>query len=356
VSAAGLSGKIWVSPTRGKTDIVDDLPQIRAWSDVSFDQFHQEIVPLNQPAHIKSLVGHWPSVQAGNQSSKAIGDYLKNFETGKQVNAAVGDPRLNGRFSYSDDLKGVNFNRSRVTVSEALDTLIHMTGLQDSYAVAIQAIAVKDTLPGFAEANPLPLLDSSIEPTMWFGNRALVAPHYDIHDNIACNVAGARTFTVFPPEQIENLYVGPSLGAPGGVPISTVDLRAPDLERFPRFAGALDSAQRATAEAGDAIYIPALWWHAVESTQDLNVLVNYWWGGLPDNGISPNDSLQHAMLTIATLSEAKREAWKSYFDYYVFRLGIDPTAHLPDGLEDIVTSLSPEQKRMVYALLASHLQ
>lgn len=62
------------------------------------------------------------------------------------------------------------------------------------------------------------------------------------------------------------------------------------------------------------------------------------------------------MLSIARLSPAKRAAWKSFFDYYVFRLDCDPTAHLPEGLEDVVTSLNPEQKRVVLNFLIKHLQ
>ena len=64
---------------------------------------------------------------------------------------------------------------------------------------------------------------------MWLGNRAIVAPHYDIHDNLACVVAGRRKFNLFPPEQIENLYPGPTLVTPGGVPVSMVDLNQPDM-------------------------------------------------------------------------------------------------------------------------------
>lgn len=336
--------------------MAERLPDIPQWSDVDFDRFHNEIVPLNRPAHIKSLVGHWPSVQAGNSSSRAIVDYLENFDNGNRVHAAVGEPQIKGRFFYRDDLLDVNFKWSGVTVTRALEKLLEMVEQQNPYAIAIQAIPLTETLPGFAEKNPLPLLDKSIEPTMWFGNRAMIAPHYDIHDNIACVVAGARKFTLFPPDQINNLYVGPTLGAPGGVPISMVDLHNPDLERFPRFARALEVAQQAVLEPGDAIYMPAVWWHAVESMQPINVLVNYWWGGLSESLISPTDSLLHAMLSIAKLSPAKRAAWKSFFDYYVFRLGCDPTAHLPAGLEDIVTSLNPEQKQIVYNFLSERLQ
>ena len=90
--------------------------------------------------------------------------------------------------------------------------------------------------------------------------------------------------------------------------------------------------------------------------QRFNVLVNYWWGGVTASGVSPNDSLTHAMLGIANLSPEKRAAWKAYFDYYVFRLDCDPAAHLPEGLKDVVTSLTPEQKKAVLQFLSGKLQ
>ena len=278
--------------------MADGLPAIRAWSDVDFDCFQNEIVPLDRPAHIRSLVRDWPAVLAGNTSARAIADYVKRFDNGKPVHAAVGDPNIKGRFFYRDDLTDVNFRRAGVTVTSALEQLLEMMEAEAPHAVAIQAIPVTQALPGFADSNPMPLLDGAVEPTMWFGNRAMVAPHYDINDNIACVVAGERTFTLFPPDQIENLYVGPTLGAPGGVPISMVDLHNPDLERYPRFSHALEAAQQAVLEPGDAIYIPALWWHGVESMQRLNVLVNYWWGGLSTSGISRVCPLMRALRRI----------------------------------------------------------
>ncbi len=336
--------------------MADSLPPIKEWRDVDVDCFRNEIVPLNRPALMKSLVRDWPAVQAGATSPRAIVDYLKAFDNGERVHAAVGEPDINGRFFYREDLLNVNFRRARVPVTAALEQLIELMEQEDPHAIAIQAIPINETLPGFAESNANPLLESSVEPTMWFGNRAIIAPHYDIDDNIACVVAGVRKFTVFPPEEIGNLYVGPTLGAPGGVPISMVDLRDPDLERFPRFTRALEAARQAVLEPGDAIYIPAVWWHAVESMERFNLLVNYWWGGKTDTQISPNDTLLHGMLSIARLSPEKRAAWRSFFDYYVFRLDSDPTAHLPEGLEDVVTSLNPEQKRLVLGFLINNLQ
>ena len=336
--------------------MVNSLDKIPEWTDVDVDTFNNEIVPLNRPAILKSLASDWPAVANGRTSPQAIADYLKKFDNGSLVQAVVGDPGIKGRFFYRDDLQDVNFTRTHVTVSIAADRLIKVMEHRSPYAIAIQGVPLSETLPGFAQQNPQSLLDNSILPTMWMGNQGMVAAHYDIHDNIACVVAGARQFTLFPPDQIKNLYVGPILNAPGGVPISMVDLKAPDLRHFPRFAQALEVAQQAVLEPGDAIYIPALWWHAVESLQSFNLLVNYWWGGLSQSGIPPKDSLMHSILSIGKLSPEKRAAWQSFFDYHVFQTDCDPPAHFPPGVLDVVTSLSPEQKEKLYQYLAEHLE
>ena len=56
-----------------------------------------------------------------------------------------------------------------------------------------------------------------------------------------------------------------------------VHVTAPDLERYPRFASALERAQEAELLPGDASFIPRDWYHHVEALECFNVLVNYWW-------------------------------------------------------------------------------
>lgn len=98
---------------------------------------------------------------------------------------------------------------------------------------------------------------------------------------------GRRRFTLFPPEQIANLYIGPIGHAPTGTPISLVSFREPDFERFPRFREALAAAHVAELEPGDALFIPTLWWHHVESLDKHNVLVNYCGRERPARGRIP---------------------------------------------------------------------
>ncbi len=143
-------------------------------------------------------------------------------------------------------------------------------------------------------------------------------------------VAGRRRFTLFPPEQIANLYPGPLEQTPAGTPVSMVDLAAPDLAAYPRFAAAWASAQEATLEPGDAVYIPYCWWHAVQSLGAVNALVNYWWseGQQPGMG-GAYDALLHAIMAIKHLPPDQREVWRTWFDFYVFEAAGDPAAHLP---------------------------
>jgi hypothetical protein len=335
---------------------MSNLHKIVEWQNVDLATFHRDIVPSNKPAVMRSLVGDWPSIQCARESSKAVCDYLANLDNGNAVYTIAAPPDARGRFFYSDDLQSVNFKRAQIPLAQVLTQLQAAATDSDAFALAVQAMSVRDTLPGFATENFTPLLEPDIAPTMWIGNQGHVAPHYDVHRNLACVVAGRRQFILFPPDQIANLYLGPMLGAPGGVPISLVDVWNPDLKRFPRFADALETASEAVLEPGDAIYIPSLWWHGVASLERVNVLVNYWWQGITESNISPNDALLHAMLSIAKLDSSQRSAWRSYFEHYVFRSDGDPASHLPSEIEDIVTLPSAEQTQAVKDFLAKNLK
>ena len=331
------------------------MQRINEWEQVDRQVFEREIVASNQPAVIRSLVDDWPSVGHGRTSADDLCRYFERLDRGTPVYTIAAPTEAGGRFFYSDDLKGLNFNRGQVPLGQVLGQLLSQIDKKDGHAIAVQSLPVREVLPDYEDQHPMPLVDDTVAATMWIGSAGKVAPHYDVHRNVACVVAGRRRFTLYPPDQVANLYPGPILGAPGGVPISLVDIWNPDLQRFPRYAEARDAACEALLEPGDAIYIPSLWWHGVESLESFNVLVNYWWGGIGEQAVSPNDSLLHAMLTIAELDDDQRQAWRAFFDYYVFRESGDPEAHLPEGLNDIVTSLTPEQAATIRRFLAAKL-
>jgi len=170
-----------------------------------------------------------------------------------------------------------------------------------------------------------------VPPRAWIGNGARVQTHFDLADNVVVVVAGRRRFTLFPPEQLANLYIGPFHETLAGVPVSIADIEASDLERFPRLAQALACAEVADLEPGDALFIPYGWWHHVRSTGYLAMLVNFWWNDGPPHLKDPWGTLYLTMLTVRDLPERYREVWQNLFSHYVFKADGEPGAHLnPD--------------------------
>ena len=171
------------------------------------------------------------------------------------------------------------------------------------------------------------------------GTATRIAAHNDFPHNLACCVVGRRRFTLFPPEQFANLYLGPIDNTPAGRAVSMVDFAAPDFDAHPRFAEALRHAQVAELDAGDAVYIPSLWWHHVEGLSPFNALVNYWWRDTPRYLGQPQDALNHAIMAVRDLPAEEREVWRRLFDYYVFDNGPEVTAHIPEGARGVLDSL-----------------
>ena len=87
--------------------------------------------------------------------------------------------------------------------------------------------------PGFRKDNDLGFAAHGIDPppSIWIGNRTMASCHFDAPNNIACCVVGRRRFTLFPPEQIFNLYPGPLEPTPGGQAVSLVELRQIRISR-----------------------------------------------------------------------------------------------------------------------------
>jgi hypothetical protein len=332
---------------------------IDEWRQVDSRTLAEEIIPRYRPAVIRGYVDHWPSVQAARSGSGAICDYLRRHDNGSTVDAISVPAEHHGRLFYNHDLTGFNFAKGSASITRIGEQLRHCATLTKPPALAVQSALIADCLPGFLKANTLAALSPAIQPRIWFGNRFIVPAHVDESNNIACVVSGRREFTLFPPEQVSNLYIGPLDFTPTGLPISIVDHRQPDFDRFPLYREALAQSLTATLEPGDAIYIPTLWWHRVESLGDYNTLVNYWWKDLPGATYPPESmfySLYHALLNIKSLPAAHRQAWGAMFNHYLFDDTKDPAEHIPPEARGILGPLSAERARKIKELLAGLLR
>ena len=319
--------------------------------DVERQAFEMQILPAGRPVVLKGLVAEWPCVRAARESRVALAGLIKSLDAGRQPHVIEAPAGMNGRIFYSDDMAGFNFTRQPAGLSATIDRLLALAEADEAPAVFLESMSGKAYLPGFADLHRMPLLHEKAEPRIWIGNAVKVNTHFDLAYNIACVAGGRRRFTMFPPEQVGNLYIAPLDFTPSGAPVSLVQFTDPDFDRFPRFAEALRHAQQAELEPGDALFIPFGWWHHVESLTPFNVLVNYWWNDAPDYG-APHGALLHSLLTIRDLPADQRAVWAALFRELIFADPEVALGHLPPLQRGMLAPPSAQRTRQIREKLA----
>jgi hypothetical protein len=318
------------------------MREIQSWEATTPAEFANIIAPDSCPAVLRAAFADWPLVAAGRQGSDRCAAMLAGQATDTPIEVIRTDPANEGRFHYSPDGRALNFVRGRTSLPVFLKALEGQAANARPFAMAALGIVAERVVPTFDSTHPMPYIQPPAAPRFWIGNAAKVATHNDPSDNIAVVVAGRRRFTLFPPDQISNLYLGPLHFTPAGTPVSMVHVTAPDFEQFPRFAAALETAQVAELEPGDAIFIPYGWYHHVEALERFNMLVNYWWNPARDDIGSPWDAMLHGMLSLKSLPANQRAAWRAMFDHYVFQMEGDPAAHIPADMAGILGPVTGE--------------
>jgi hypothetical protein len=306
-----------------------------------------ELLRATTPYVVRGLAAEWPMVRAARQSVDAADAYLRRFYRGATVGAMLATADVRGRFFYNETLTGFNFHSIRARLDHVLDELRVQRGRAEPGAVYVGSATIDTALPGFRRENDLHLGQRDPLASIWIGNQTRISAHYDLPDNLAVVAAGERRFTLFPPDQLANLYVGPVDFTPAGQAISLVDFAQPDYERFPRFADALAHAQVAEIGPGDAVFIPSMWWHHVEAHAPFNVLVNYWWRQSPGWMDTPTNALMLALLTIRELPAEQRRAWQEIFRHYIFEPDEAGLAHIPQDARYALAPLDEEGARIL---------
>jgi hypothetical protein len=329
----------------GAEDIWKNAKRTRVWENVDARTFHEQIQPLNQPAVLKGLAARWPAVEAAARSPEALVAYLKSRANDRPIEFFLGAPDIAGRFTYGEDQTSFNFERRTAPLADILDLLLSHAADADAPSIYAGAVNAPNFLPGLIGEIDIGLLDPSVEQlvSLWIGNRTRTAAHWDLPQNIACVVTGRRRYTLLPTAQVKNLYIGPFDLTIAGRPTSLVDFRNPDFAAHPRFREAMAHAEIADLAPGDAVYVPSLWIHHVESMDAISAMVNFWWRDAAAHMLSPYLTMLHSLLTIRGMPEAERAAWRAMFDHFVFETDGDPMAHVPEGARGLWGALTPEK-------------
>jgi hypothetical protein len=319
-------------------------------------KFLREVVEPCRPVVMRGLVRAWPAVHAGTRSPRDFQQYLARFDGGQRTEAFIGDASIAGRFYYRDDLRGFNFERRPMSFKDAVELIVTTHAEPGAPTVYMGSVPINGYLPGFEAQNVLHALGAHVPPRIWLGHATDVSAHFDASDNVACVVAGTRRFTLYPPDAIASLYVGPIDNTMAGQPVSLAAAGAPDETKYPLFERVRERALEAELGPGDAIYIPKLWWHQVRATATFNALVNYWWDAFAVGPDAPYMSLLLSMITIAERPLEERLAWRAFFDHYVFRGEGHPLAHLPPDQHGLLGPLKPDNYGKIRAMVMHRLR
>ncbi len=319
-----------------------------------------DLIAQGRPVLLKGAARRWPLVQAGLESPEAAAAMLRAADAGLPVVGYVGDPAIRGRFHYTPDMTAMNFTTERAPLGAFLDRILATEGAADAPSIYLGSTDLDTYFPGLRDANAIMPCDDTFGAhppvaSIWIGNRTVAATHWDMSNNMAVCVAGRRRFTLFPPEQVGNLYPGPIEPTPAGQVVSMVDLTAPDFAAYPRFARALAAAEVAELEPGDVLVYPALWWHHVEALASFNILVNYWWNAAPDYLDTPMTTLLHGLLSLRGRPDHEKQAWRAIFDHYLFAPSEQASAHLPPSAQGPLAPLDPVMARRLRALVANRM-
>jgi jumonji domain-containing protein 7 len=206
--------------------------------------------------------------------------------------ARVGDKAVNVRVSLTGSYRkhpdgtpvdpANDFELANVSFADATDCIVSSGPAAPKYYVSQQNFDQQ-----FAELLgevkfQRPVVPGSIN--LWFGSAGTITPlHFDASNNFYAQVFGSKVWTIFAPDDMRYLYPYPDASRMAHV--SSVDVEAPDLERYPLYARARPITF--TVRAGELLFLPAFWWHHVTSTS-VSISVNQWWSPELTQAAGPN--------------------------------------------------------------------
>lgn len=327
--------------------------------DLSLVDFN-ELIRAGQPIILKGAFKEQALVLAGQNSAESAIECLQSYYSGLPLVTFIAPAEHKGRFFYNAEMTGMNFEAKKLSFAEFTQKT-----LADAPPDKIEACYAGSTdlptyFPNLIEEMGLELPGEVFQihkplTSIWMGNRTTAALHYDMSNNVAACMVGRRRFTLFPPDQINNLYPGPISPTPAGQVVSMVDLNAPDFDRYPNFKEALKSAQIAELEPGDLLVYPAMWWHQVEALADFNILINYWWNEALPHMDTPMNMILYGMLALRDRPDDEKAAWKNLFDYYIFGPCEQARFHLPEHVHGPLSELDSQKARRLRQYLIGKL-
>ncbi len=216
--------------------------------------------------------------------------------------------------SHSRDGKFDLLNEREVVEGNAemafADFVAKLGEAKDGRVLYMQQCSLPMLFPELIAELP-PVLDPAlvVDANIWIGKRGALSPaHFDPMNNFFMQVAGRKKMSLFAPSDYRALYPRESASVSH---MSSVDIDRPDVSRHPDFAKAVRTD--IVLEAGDALILPAYYWHQVYTLED-SLSVNAWWRIRPEQALVPANE---AAPPLRLLLDESREPQEGYLQYFI---------------------------------------
>ena len=230
--------------------------QIERVEALSPERFARDYVAGNRPVIITGVASQWPAI------SRWTPDYLRSVG---------GDAVIQARFDERADFhryyeSSKNPTRA-MTFAQLLDRLLAEPPDCRYYLCEHHVRRVSERLCADYD---LSAYVTRTNPKFFIGRGVYSCNHYHgDSDSILVPIVGRKKVTLFAPDQWRLLYAYPWYKQQ--LNLSRVDVRDPDLARYPRYAQT--TPIEVVLEPGEMLFNPVHWWHAVE-TPEFSVAIS----------------------------------------------------------------------------------
>ena len=244
-----------------------DPKPIQVISSQDRSRFESEFLKTKTPVLLEGFCKDWSAF--GKWSPEFFRDQYGDTE----VTVTTPPPELYDQDTQTH-LEGLSgWSQKKTKLGEYAD---HLLACPDTKAY-LEAMDVRGVLPDLNQDIEIPEYiprEKLWVYSLWMGPKGTTTTlHYDVPHNTLVQISGSKEITLYAPDDWSSLYPLP-LFSKQYPTSSRVNLKAPDLNRYPKFKNAV--AYKGTLEAGNALFLPGCWWHEVHNATPT-IAVNYWW-------------------------------------------------------------------------------
>lgn len=251
----------------------------------SLSAFQLHLDRKTTPLLLRGVIDDWPALQTWNSTAHLLALTINGQRC---VPIEIGESYTHA--NWRQEILPFHIFMRKHLLPEQPEEIGYLG--QHNLFQQIPELGTEVRTPDYCFSAP-PETDESVAPVdepqrnAWLGPKGTRTPlHTDPYHNIFCQVVGYKYVRLYPPEASEAVYPrGIDENGVNESNTSQIDfkldrdhegnIRVEDVEHFPSFAKEASYVE-AIVKPGECLYIPAGWWHFVES-MTTSFSVSFWW-------------------------------------------------------------------------------